>query len=76
VFYWLRFHVCDGSKVTKDFMTEKGLISKPEDPTRSDLDAPKPAAQSRLEEKQIDLMQLIQGLQAGSSGTPGEPRLA
>ncbi len=50
------------------FMVERGMISASKAATPAPLNAPKPAAQSRLEEQQIDLMGLVQSLQANGAG--------
>ena len=57
---------------------EKGVISRPQPAFPQPLDAPKPAAQNRLEERNIDLMQLIGSLQneAAGSGGSGQSRPA
>lgn len=55
-----RFHVCDGSALTSAFMGQEGLL-----PAENSQSAAGSA--DRLQEKQIDLMQLLQGLQNGAA---------
>ena len=63
-----RFHVCDGSKLTTAFLESEGLQTASASMQEGSA---KPAAQTRLEEQQVDLMQLVQSLQ-GSRPTAGE----
>ena len=50
---------------------EKGVINRPQLAIPEPLDAPKPVAQNRLEERNIDLIQLIGSLQNGAAGSGG-----
>ncbi len=64
-----RFHACDGSKLTAAFLESEGLQTAASASIQEG--SAKPAAQTRLEEQQVDLMQLMQSLQ-GSRPTAGE----
>ena len=66
--------MCDGSKLTKDFLESVGIPSARPSPLLEK--GTKPAAQSRLEEQQVDLMKLVQSLQVPESSVqePAEAR--
>lgn len=67
-----RFHVCDGSNLAKEFLEAEGLLSP--GANAETQKKPKPSAQSRLEEQQLDLLSLVQSLQPKVDPSDLEPK--